>query len=485
MGASQYKKKRVTERESGPSKSQAEELRKKKRDRILYTVGGILLVLFIAVVAFVNSSLFTRGLAAVKVNDASYSVAQTRYAYQSAYNQFYETYQDYISFMLDPSQPLSEQDCSMPGYEGKTWDDYFKDAGVESLRQLTVLNAEAKAAGYELSEEDRSSIENNLATLGMYAQVYGYTTDGYIALYYGEGNNETTVRQMLELSQLASSFGDSKRESYTYTDEALDDYYANVADDYSTFNYFYTFLAADDEDALDDAREDAEAIMDAAGESVEAFKAAVLEQTGTEATEQDSSWSSLSDLKDWFTDPARVPGDMTTVETSSGIRVYCFQSVEDNNYRLANVRHILIRAKDEDGDGVYSDEEKEAALTALKDIEAQWDGTEEGFIALAEQYSEDPGSNTNGGLYENIVKGSMVEEFDDFCFAKHKSGDTDIVYGESDNYAGYHFVYYVGEGQLYSRYIAKNLMSNEDYQSWLDALMANYPAKRTFMFRYV
>ena len=63
------------------------------------------------------------------------------------------------------------------------------------------------------------------------------------------------------------------------------------------------------------------------------------------------------------------------------------------------------------------------------------DKTEDSFAELANKYSEDEGSNTNGGLYENIAKGQMVQEFNDFCFADHKAGDTGIVYGESSSYA--------------------------------------------------
>lgn len=98
------------------------------------------------------------------------------------------------------------------------------------------------------------------------------------------------------------------------------------------------------------------------------------------------------------------------------------------------VRHILTKAV-ADENGAYTDEAKEAAKAKAEEIYNEWltgDATEESFAALAEQYSEDSGSNTNGGLYNSITPGQTVPEFDAFCFDDARTpGDTGIVYGES------------------------------------------------------
>ena len=120
-------------------------------------------------------------------------------------------------------------------------------------------------------------------------------------------------------------------------------------------------------------------------------------------------------------------------------------------YPTIAVRHILVKAQPEE-DGTYTDEAKEAAKTRAEEILAEWQGgeaSEESFATLAEQYSEDGGSNTNGGLYDSVSQGQMVKEFDAFCFDEGRTpGDTGIVYGESGSYAGYHVMYFVGEGNL-------------------------------------
>ena len=160
---------------------------------------------------------------------------------------------------------------------------------------------------------------------------------------------------------------------------------------------------------------------------------------------------------------------------------------DDNHYKTANVRHILIRAEAND-EGVYTDEAKAAAKARAEEILAEYESgekTEESFAALAEQYSEDTGSNTNGGLYENVAKGQMVEEFDAFCFADHQSGDTGIVYGESGSYAGYHVMYYVGEGMLYSDYLADTELRNDATSAWIEEREAANPTKEGFGMKFV
>ena len=113
------------------------------------------------------------------------------------------------------------------------------------------------------------------------------------------------------------------------------------------------------------------------------------------------------------------------------------------------------------------------------------DKSEESFAALAEAHSEDEGSYLNGGLYENIAKGQMVEEFDAFCFEGHKKGDTAIVYGESSAYAGYHVMYFVGEGQQYSDYIAESELLTADVSAWLEEQTAQYQTGEGFGMRLV
>ena len=155
-------------------------------------------------------------------------------------------------------------------------------------------------------------------------------------------------------------------------------------------------------------------------------------------------------------------------------------------YPSVAVRHILVKAEAAE-DGTYTDEAKEAAKARAEEILKEWedgDKTEESFAALAEQYSEDTGSNTNGGLYENVLQGQMVEEFDAFCFDEsRKSGDTGVVYGESTSYAGYHVMYFVGEGDPETNETGRNYIASEKMNTWLTELTEGMEATRKFFFR--
>ena len=105
--------------------------------------------------------------------------------------------------------------------------------------------------------------------------------------------------------------------------------------------------------------------------------------------------------------------------------------------------------------------------------------------ALAEKYSQDDGSNLRGGLYEKIYKGEMVEAFNDFCFGGHKPGDIAVLYGENGGYAGYHLVYFVGEGPLYSELLARNALVEEPVNEFLAAQTEGLEPRLHFLAKLV
>ena len=99
-----------------------------------------------------------------------------------------------------------------------------------------------------------------------------------------------------------------------------------------------------------------------------------------------------------------------------------------------------------------------------QEILDSWDGTEEGFATLAEEYSQDTGSKDNGGLYENVTKGSMVTEFEDWCYEPgRKAGDTGIV----ESSYGQHIMYFVGYGTTPYWYSAcESALISNAYSEW-------------------
>jgi parvulin-like peptidyl-prolyl isomerase len=301
---------------------------------------------------------------------------------------------------------------------------------------------------------------------------------------FGAGNNETTVRRNMTREIICDRYMQDIYDNASFTDAEKDAYYTEHADSFNRVNFLYAYLTDDAEAKL------AEISEKAAGGDEAAFRAAVLEVTEKEATETAYSVTSfLGQYGETVTADELVPGKMFTQTNDAGSYAVYITGLDDNQYNTVSVRHILIKAEDADGDGEYSDSEMEAAYDAVKEIEAQWqagEATEESFAALAEEKSQDEGSAANGGLYENIYKGQMVEEFDEFCFAGHKKGDTAVVKGSSSSYSGYHLIYFVSaDGELYSRVVAEDQLRSEAYNTAIDQLTSGLEAARAVMWRYV
>lgn len=130
------------------------------------------------------------------------------------------------------------------------------------------------------------------------------------------------------------------------------------------------------------------------------------------------------------------------------------QGITKESGLVSSVRHILIAPEggtenDETGETTYSEEELAAAKEKAEKILNEWkagEATEESFAKLVADNTDDGGSASTGGLYEDIAPGSnYVEEFLAWAIdMNRKTGDTDIIKTQF----GYHIMYFVsGEPQ--------------------------------------
>ena len=98
------------------------------------------------------------------------------------------------------------------------------------------------------------------------------------------------------------------------------------------------------------------------------------------------------------------------------------------------------------------------------------------FAALVKEKTDDSGSKSTGGLYEDISAGSnYVENFRNWAIDDtRKAGDTGIV----DTEYGYHIMYYVGDGDIsYRDAMITNDMLAEDMQEWFKEIMEDVSAE--------
>ncbi len=160
-------------------------------------------------------------------------------------------------------------------------------------------------------------------------------------------------------------------------------------------------------------------------------------------------------------------------------------SITKDSGKLVDVRHILIvpegGSKDESGNTVYSEAEWEACRVIAQGLLDQYlagDKTEDSFAMLAAENTEDPGSVNNGGLYDYVAKGDMVEAFENWCFDEiRKPGDTGLV----KTPYGYHVMYYVCGDEGWIRVCttgAQNKKASDMLDGWVAAqtIEVNYRA---------
>lgn len=531
MSASSKKKLRNAEQAEKMTEKQLAEQKEAKKLKLYTTLAVVILVALVVFAAYIgisravaNSGIRERNTVALTIGDQKISNAEFNYYYIDAVNQFYSQYGNYASALgLDPTKPLNEQIVNADTQE--TWADDFIHSAIDNVCATYALVAEAKANGFTLPEDSVITIDNAIATMNMYATIYGYPNgNAYIKAMYGNGADEKSLREYYEMTELARTYQLDHQESLTYTDDQLRAAEAENFNKFSSYNYNYyyltinSFLETNVEEATAEQRAAAVQAAEEAAKSltdgittVEAFDAAVAalsinadKASAASYVSEDVSFSNLnSAYADWMADSARKAGDMTYVpyiftstdengnetEQINGYYVVMFGSCNDNTYPLANVRHILVKPEGgsyntSTGMFDYTEEELAAARAEAEAILNEWksgDATEESFASLANAKSDevDP-ENPNGGLYEDIYPGKMVAAFEDWCFDNRKAGDTGIVETEF----GCHVMFYAGDSETtYRDHLISGELAANDFNAWYAAIVdAVTPTEHDFKY---
>ena len=407
--------------------------------------------------------------------DLYMSVQQTSSQYDSQYGDGYGAmYTGYDSSLTPMEQEYPEE---LEGYEGEetpTWADYFRINTLNSLQSYIAYADMAREAGLTLTEDEQAEIDEQIESLRSTAESNDYSLNRWLTRLYGKGVNEDLLREVLEERYLASNYAQQKSEelSDAVTDEEINaEYMENVAD-YAELSVSLFTVSADTSSISEDATEEEQEAarteaMAAAKSEAERYAAQVtdaatlLEQaqaynsTATESgvTQTDVTASTLessygTNVRDWVLSGDRAVGDVGVVESDNGYTViYMAELPHQDTTKPVDVRHILIQFEtetDDEGNTVeLTDEQKATYYAQAEEIYQQFqeNPTEDNFAALANENSDDPGSNENGGLYEDVQPGEMVEAFDNWIFdPARKPGDSGIVETE----IGYHIMYYVG-----------------------------------------
>lgn len=472
---------------------------------------------------FIHSTLqWTTGITAATIEDENgekirIPVSTFNYYFANAYNNLMSTQQTYEEYGIslednnmdvDFDIPLSNQTTTNEDGEVVTWLDYLYDQVLDSIKSTYMYYNEAVKANNgeepEITEDQQSELEDTLSQYEDTAQNYGYTLSAYLVQAMGKGVTESVFRREATISYIAQNYQSEMSETITdqeYTDADIETYRDSNVDDFEAVS-IRIFEAGSEDDAIafrdalnsdgsnftdlcvqysdDTAYNRSYYAQDEASTKLYATRS-ILQNAGYaiatadhnhEDGEEHSDDEVLEYLGlDWLFSSDRQAGDIYQYSTSV---VYVLQPVQIPEASSVNVRHILIAPETEDDSTdmtTATEEQWAAALETAEGIVDEFnsgDRTEDSFAALATENTTDTGSASNGGLYENVIPGQMVDAFESWALDPNRSaGDVGMVQTQY----GYHIMYFVGDtGTPIWRVNAETAIANEDATSAADEL---------------
>ena len=530
MSASDKKKLRKEENTAKLTERQRQEKAEAKKLKV-YTITFVTALALVVCLAvgilvwqnYVQSGSAEKSTIAATVGENDINTVEMAYYYSDAinnlYNSIYSTDSTYASYYfeamgLDLGKKLTEQNNPETG---DTWANYFLDAALETAQNDYALAELAKKAGYQLPEEEQTSLNTSLSNLDASAMLSGYgTADKYLQAIYGFGASLESYRTYLERSALANSYYAYYNDGLTFTeDEIRAQETEKGVNAYNSYNYLDCYLSytdfleggteteggsktySDEEKDAARAKLKVEAEKLAAAKDEEELKklaeeAAVNESSALAVNQETNDLHSSLDSKlaDWLAAEDRKAGDIGMIENTSeevvnGYHVVLFQSKNDNTEKMDNVRHLLVayeggHTDDSTGETVYTEAEKTVTMNDAKKLLEQWKGgeaTEESFIALVKEHTDDTASKETGGLYEDINHDSQyMESFLNWSIDPARQvGDVDLV--ETDY--GVHIMYYVGNSDTnYRDYMITEELRAAALEKWYKEALETMPTAK-------
>lgn len=527
MSASRKKKERQDAPGQGLTQKQLKEQQEaqaQKRKTILYSVIGAVVAILVVALLVWHSGFFQSRTVAATVNGRTYHPTDVSYYYHAALNQDYMMAQyGFGSFdaSVDPKEQYVDAEQTTSYY------DKFMQSAMDSLTTLSARLDQAQKEGFSDDAAVKAYVDDQLKSLDA-SLPNNYTRATYLRAVYGRLMTVSRFKDCLEREGLAQAYVQSHQDSLTYDDAALEGYYTENKDDLDTYEFSVCFINGAAENPVDEngdpvkdeegntvtaTDEEKDAAMDAAeakaedlldelkdGGDFEKLAGALTsdsEKNSFEAAKRSVGSSLPSAYKSWLADASRKNGDLELFHVDgTGSYVVRFEGRERDESPTVDVRHILIQAETTDADETDENGYKipsQAALDAAKEkaqkLLDQWkagDATAESFGKLAEENSTDSGSNTNGGLYENIPENQFFAAFNDWMYdSARQPGDTDLIENPQSGQQGWHVVYYVGPGEPVWKSTSDDALRSADMSDWQTSIKEGYTAEQNDGIRFV
>lgn len=502
MSASREKKERQnagTSQRGGQARQDEAAYKRKVR---LYTGIGVIAVVLVAALLLWNSGIFQRGTIAASVGDTKYTVTDLSFYYQNA--RYNSTYFYYMYGMTPPA----DSDV-MDADSGKTYRDSYMEMALENLARDTALYDEAVASG--LTEQDVAKmVDEQIESTKSAAAANGSTYGAYLKAQFGKYMTPSAFKSAVTRAAMAQECYDRYYDGLEYSEADIQTYYNENKNFLDTFEYSYLYFTPEavadtnedgsertDEEkeeltaaALADAKQKADGALAALQDGSEVADAISTYAPGSSADHTVSVGANLASAVYASKLYEMIPNEYDLVENGeSGYYVVVLHTRTRVDDATQDTRHILIRAEsttDAENNVIPPTEAawnkaKEQADKILSEYQSG-EQTEEAFAALAEKYSEDTGSNTNGGLYEGVYRGQFVSEYDSWLFdSARKAGDVELIRHEdaeptANSYFGYHIVYYVGQNEPIWKLTAEKALRDADAAEWESGVKEGYTA---------
>lgn len=440
-------------------------------------------------------------------NKMKITVGQYNYYFATVYNSYKNMATQYSTYGLDPkdygldvdfSKKLSQQETEDPDNKDKkiTWLERLEKDVLEKIRTNYLYYNEAiKANNGEvpsITDEQQKELDETIEEYKTQAEKYGYTLSAYLVKAMGKGVTEKVFKQEATVSYIAENYAQTlakEQSSKDYQESEYDAYLNEHKDELVSVN-----VKIFDCDTEDDAKKFEKelkadgsnfadlAVKYSSDEEKDLYKDPnnSLELYATKQTLKDKKYALTVENEDgkstgldWLFSSDRKSGDIYQYSTSV---VYVISPSVLSDVKTVDVRHILVKPETDSSTGTSTDAQWKAAYEKAEKILKEWnDGekTETSFAALAKEYSED--NAEDGGLYENVVPGQMVNNFGNWCFdSSRKTGDTAIV----QSTYGYHIMYFVGPTDMpVWKYAAQQALASDDTQAIADSLDESYKIK--------
>lgn len=266
----------------------------------------------------------------------------TKLEYDYYYNTALNSYAAYLSYLVDTTKDLDEQQYS----DELTWKDFFDQTAVEQIKQTKALADDAAATGF--TYDDTEDYKNMTDQIAAGAESAGQTVSDYYKALYGTYATQNNMERFIKEGLLAGAYYEHLQEQNKPSEEEIDAYYAENVLDYDKVDYRSFIFTADvaegaaEEDiakAMEAAKDKADAMM-AARQGGKDFKELCLENATEENkavyedAETDASlttgayyYAVPAEAAGWLYEDGRAEGDITVVEDIANHQYYVVEFV--------------------------------------------------------------------------------------------------------------------------------------------------------------